>query len=63
MNRMIQVAYNGQTLTPVEELALARTIERLDATYVALYRAADDLTAFVIDSGGGRHLGVRLTVS
>src|SRR3954447_9648165 len=63
MNDPIQIAYNGLRLTPVEELQLARTIERLKATYVSLYRTSEGLAAFIVDRAGGRHLRIRVTVS
>jgi hypothetical protein len=51
---------NGQVLTGEDLAAAERIAERLGAFYMSLYCTSEGLQAFVIDNGGGEHLGVKI---
>lgn len=47
-------------LTAYERARVEGIAKRMDATLMSLYRRSDGLYAFVVDGGGGEHLGVRI---
>lgn len=53
-----QIHTNGTEPTEAEQTAVERMAERLNATLVSLYRTSEGLRAYVIDGGGGEHIGV-----
>ena len=54
------ITAEGLTLTDDEQDAAIRVARRLNATKVSLYRTSEGLRAFVVDAGGGEHLGVKV---
>jgi hypothetical protein len=57
----IEILTNGIELAPFQEAEIRRIAERLNATFVSLYRRSDGLFAYVVDEGNGEHLGVKVS--
>jgi hypothetical protein len=57
----MMIAENGVTLTDDERASLMHVAQRLDADRVSLYRTSEGLRAYVIDTGGGEHVGVAIS--
>jgi hypothetical protein len=54
---MTEIRTNDLDLTPDEHEAVERAAERFNAKLVSLYRTSTGLRAYIIDGGGGEHLG------
>ena len=50
----------GLSLTEAEWNAAAEVAARLRAREMSLYRTSEGLRAYVVDVGGGEHLGVKV---
>jgi hypothetical protein len=58
---MTEIRTNGLRLTAWEREATARAARRLRAETMSLYRMSTGLYAYVVDEGGGEHVGVRIS--